>query len=159
MEFIQGTVKSIAQNRFRDRIMTQRTERVIEGHYYQRRKMNYVEKLVHNTRNNKAIYVFDDKFYKFPSYLRRSAITKAIGIVSSYMSQIENWKANDCKGAMPKLDTGNHLMPCFYKDNMFDYQDDETYIKVYRNNDWVWQEIRLNHSDLNYIENKAPLDS
>ena len=43
MEFIQGTVKSIAQNRFRDRIMTQRTERVIEGHYYQRRKMNYVE--------------------------------------------------------------------------------------------------------------------
>lgn len=44
------------------------------------RKMNYVEKLVHNTRNNKAIYVFDDKFYKFPSYLRRSAITKAIGI-------------------------------------------------------------------------------
>lgn len=122
------------------------------------RKMNYVEKLVHNTRNNKAIYDFDDKFYKFPSYLRRSAITKAIGIVSSYMSQIENWKANDCKGAMPKLDKGNHLMPCFYKDNMFDHQDDKTYIKVYRNNDWVWQEIRLNHSDLKYIENKVPLD-
>ena len=123
------------------------------------RKMNYVEKLVHNTRNNKAIYDFDDKFYKFPSYLRRSAITKAIGIVSSYMSQIEIWKANDCKGAMPKLDKGNHLMPCFYKDNMFDHQNDKTYIKVYRNNDWVWQEIRLDNSDLRYIENKAPLDS
>ena len=122
------------------------------------RKMNYIEKLVHNTRNNKAIYDFDDKFYKFPSYLRRSAITKAIGIVSGYMSQIENWKANNCKGAMPKLDKGNHLMPCFYKDNMFDHQNDKTYIKVYRNNDWVWQEIRLNNSDLRYIENKAPLD-
>ena len=122
------------------------------------RKMNYVEKLVHNTRNNKAIYDFDDKFYKFPSYLRRSAITKAIGIVSSYMSQIEIWKANDCKGAMPKLDKGNHLTPCFYKDNMFDHQNDKVYIKVYRNNDWVWQEIRLNNSDLKYIENKAPLD-
>lgn len=122
------------------------------------RKMNYVEKLVHNTRNNKAIYDFDDKFYKFPSYLRRSAITKAIGIVSSYMSQIEIWKANNCKGAMPKLDKGNHLMPCFYKDNMFNHQNDKTYIKVYRNNDWVWQEIRLNNSDLKYIENKAPLD-
>ena len=122
------------------------------------RKMNYVEKLVHNTRNNKAIYDFDDKFYKFPSYLRRSAITKAIGIVSSYMSQIENWKASNCKGAMPKLDKGNHLMPCFYKDNMFDHQNDKTYIKVYKNNDWVWQEIRLNNSDLKYIENKAPLD-
>ena len=122
------------------------------------RKMNYVEKLVHNTRNNKAIYDFDDKFYKFPTYLRRSAITKAIGIVSSYMSQIEIWKANDCKGAMPKLDKGNHLTPCFYKDNMFDHQNDKVYIKVYRNNDWVWQEIRLNNSDLKYIENKAPLD-
>ena len=122
------------------------------------RKMNYIEKLVHNTRNNKAIYDFDDKFYKFPSYLRRSAITKAIGIVSSYMSQIENWKASNCKGAMPKLDKGNHLMPCFYKDNMFDHQNDKTYIKVYRNNDWVWQEIRLNNSDLRYIENKTPLD-
>lgn len=122
------------------------------------RKMNYIEKLVHNTRNNKAIYDFDDKFYKFPSYLRRSAITKAIGIVSSYMSQIENWKANNCKGAMPKLDKGNHLMPCFYKDNMFDHQNDKTYIKVYRNNDWVWQEIRLSNSDLKYIENKASLD-
>ena len=42
---------------------------------------------------------------------------------------------------------------------MFDHQNDKTYIKVYRNNDWIWQEIRLNHSDLNYIENKAPLDS
>ena len=122
------------------------------------RKMNYVEKLVHNTRNNKAIYDFDDKFYKFPTYLRRSAITKAIGIVSSYMSKIENWEANDCKGAMPKLVKGNHLMPCFYKDNMFDHQNDKTYIKVYRNNDWVWQEIRLNNSDLRYIENKTPLD-
>ena len=55
--------------------------------------MNYVEKLVHHTKGNKAVYDFDNKFYKFPSYLRRSAITKAIGIFSSYMSQIENWKA------------------------------------------------------------------
>ena len=122
------------------------------------KKMNYVEKLVHHTKGNKAVYDFDNKFYKFPSYLRRSAITKAIGIVSSYMSQIENWKASNCKGAMPKLDKGNHLMPCFYKDNMFDHQNDKTYIKVYRNNDWVWQEIRLSNSDLKYIENKAPLD-
>ena len=120
--------------------------------------MNFVEKLVHHTRNNKAVYDFDNKFYKFPSYLRRSAITKAVGIVSSYMSQMEKWKANNCNGAMPKLDKGNHLMPCFYKKNMFNCTNGEAYIKVYRNNDWVWQEIRLNHSDLKYIENKASLD-
>ena len=121
-------------------------------------KMNFVEKLVHHTRNNKAVYDFDNKFYKFPSYLRRSAITKAVGIVSSYMSQMEKWKAYDCNGAMPKLDKGNHLMPCFYKKNMFNCTNGEAYIKVYRNNDWVWQKIKLNHSDLKYIENKAPLD-
>ena len=121
-------------------------------------KMNFVEKLVHHTRNNKAVYDFDNKFYKFPSYLRRSAITKAVGIVSSYMSQMEKWKAYDCNGAMPKLDKGNHLMPCFYKKNMFNCTNSEAYIKVYRNNDWVWQKIKLNHSDLKYIENKAPLD-
>ena len=121
-------------------------------------KMNFVEKLVHHTRNNKAVYDFDNKFYKFPSYLRRSAITKAVGIVSSYMSQMEKWKANNCNGAMPKLDKGNHLMPCFYKKNMFNCTNSEAYIKVYRNNDWVWQKIKLNHSDLKYIENKAPLD-
>ena len=121
-------------------------------------KMNFVEKLVHHTRNNKAVYDFDNKFYKFPSYLRRSAITKAVGIVSSYMSQMEKWKANNCNGAMPKLDKGNHLMPCFYKKNMFNCTNGEAYIKVYRNNDWVWQKIKLNHSDLKYIENKAPLD-
>ena len=123
------------------------------------KKMNYVEKLVHSTKNRKAIYDFDEKFYKFPVYLRRSAITKAIGIFSSYMSQVNNWLANDCKGVMPKLDKGNHLMPCFYKGNMFNQVNNEAYIKVYRNNDWLWQKIRLNHSDLKYLENKAPLDS
>ncbi len=122
------------------------------------KKMNYVEKLVHGTSTRKAIYDFDEKFYKFPSYLRRSAITKAIGIFSSYMSQVDIWTSNGCKGTIPKLDKGNHLMPCFYKGNMFSHVNDEAYIKVYRNNDWVWQKIRLNHSDLKYLENKAPLD-
>ena len=32
---------------------------------------------------------------------------------------------------------------------------DEAYIKVFRNNDWVWQKIRLNHSDRKYLEKKA----
>ena len=32
---------------------------------------------------------------------------------------------------------------------------DEAYIKVYRNSDWVWQKIRLNHSDRKYLEKKA----
>ena len=27
---------------------------------------NYIEHLIHNTKGNKAIYDFDNKFYKFP---------------------------------------------------------------------------------------------
>lgn len=39
-------------------------------------KQQYVEKLVHSTKNNEAVYPsFDKMFYKFPSYLRRDAIT------------------------------------------------------------------------------------
>ena len=35
----------------------------------------------------------DVAFPKFPSYFRRSAIMTAIGIVSTYMSAIDNWVA------------------------------------------------------------------
>ena len=55
-------------------------------------KFNYAEHLVHSTKDNMAKYDFDSKFYKFPSYLRRSAITDALGIVSSYKSNLENYE-------------------------------------------------------------------
>ena len=80
----------------------------------------------------------------------------ALGIVSAYMSSIDNWLADDCKGAMPKIDKAYHQMPCFYRGNCFrNWAGDTAEIKVYRNNDWVWQKIRLNHSDRVYLERKA----
>ncbi len=54
-------------------------------------KQQYVEQMIHSTKNHVAAYDFDQKFYKFPSYLRRAAITEAIGKVSSYKSNLENW--------------------------------------------------------------------
>lgn len=121
-------------------------------------RINFVERLVHGTRFNQAIYDFDEKFYKLPSYLRRAAITKAIGVYSSYDSQLENWNQNGCIGSQPKLDAGHHLTPSLYKGNMFKVKDGVCLIKVYRNHDWVWQKIRLNQSDLKYLEKKAPLE-
>ena len=122
-------------------------------------RMAHVEKLIHETANNKPLYDFNTHFPKFPSYFRRSAIMTAIGIVSSYMSAIDNWVAGECKGAMPKMDTAVHQMPCFYHGNCFRNMTDGTAeIKVFRNNDWVWQTIRLNHSDLKYLKKKAPVD-
>ena len=51
----------------------------------------YMEILVHSTAGCPARYPkFDRLFYKFPSYLRRSAITTVIGKVSSYLSMVKN---------------------------------------------------------------------
>ena len=54
-------------------------------------KLLYMEQLCHQTKKNSNVKyeAFDQKFYKFPSYLRRAAITEAIGKVSSYKSNLE----------------------------------------------------------------------
>ena len=119
-------------------------------------RKQYIEHLVHSTKNRKAVYNFDRKFYKFPCYLMRAAIAEALGNVQAYMSNIDSWVKNGYRGAKPKLDRGGHVLPCLYRGNMYrEGFGDEAYIKVYRNNDWVWQKIRLDHSDRKYLEKKA----
>ena len=44
----------------------------VEG---EKKRFNYAEHLVHNTKKNRAVYDFDSLFPKMPSYLRRSAVT------------------------------------------------------------------------------------
>lgn len=119
-------------------------------------RKQYIEHLVHSTKNRKAVYNFDRKFYKFPCYLMRAAIAEALGNVQAYMSNIDSWVKNECRGAKPKLDRGGHVLPCLYRGNMYrEGFGDEAYIKVFRNSDWVWQKIRLSHSDRKYLEKKA----
>ena len=56
-------------------------------------RLKYVETLTHSTKDNpNPKYDFDSRFYKLPSYLRRSAINEAIGKVCSYKSNLANWK-------------------------------------------------------------------
>lgn len=114
--------------------------------------MTYIESLVHTTRFNKAKYLrFDKEFYKFPSYLRRAAITTAIGKVSSYLSLVENWKADGCKGKKPHMNYNQDMMLCFYRDNMFKEKDGSFMIKVYHKRDWIWMPVTLRQTDLDYI--------
>lgn len=55
--------------------------------------VNLTEKLTHATKDNPLpSYTFDKLFPKFPSYLRRSAISDAIGIVSSHRSNLKNYE-------------------------------------------------------------------
>jgi len=141
-------------------------------------RMREVERLTHRTRNNPMPrYCFDDAhlsrralslpelskagsdtavFYKFPSYLRRSAIHAALGMVSSWKSRISTWEEEDPKsrGRRPSLPKATAaVMPALYHGNC--YERTGTYtakIKVFVNNTWDWLDIGLRRSDINYIE-------
>ena len=85
---------------------------------YSNQRMMYVENLVHSTAKNHARYDFDEKFPKFPSYLRRAVLNLALGIVSSYRSNLANWE-KDPKGQVPQLSLTHYAYPAYYKKNLF----------------------------------------
>lgn len=129
-------------------------------------RVNLTEKLTHSTKDNPCPpYNFDDLFYKFPSYLRRSAISDAVGTVSSYYSNLENYNlerynsisnGKKFKKQAPKLSLKNFKCPALYKGNMFNMIDKtHAQIKIYKNNDWVWLNVVLRNQDIKYIENNC----
>ena len=117
-------------------------------------KQQYAERMIHSTKNRVAVYDFDQKFYKFPSYLRRAAITEAIGKVSSYKSNLENWANEDpaTRGRKPSFPKAGLIYPCLYRENMYQQTGEYTArIKVYVRNTWDWIDIQLRKSDVDYI--------
>ena len=121
---------------------------------YVNQKYNLIEKWIHNTRTNQALFDFDEQFPKFPTYLRRSAIAKALGIVSSYRSNLENWE-KEGKGQSPKLSLTHFTYPAYYKGNLFRNFDpihQTIELKVFKNGDWVYEVYKLKTSDCNYYQ-------
>ena len=129
----------------------------IEGNLKQQQ---YVERLCHKTADNPEVKYtsFDKRFYKFPSYLRRGAISEAIGKVSSYKSNLSNWQNSDEKtrGRKPSYPKTGYVYPCLYKTGM--YEETGTYeakIKVYIRNTWDWIYVQLRKSDVDYISRRC----
>ena len=120
-----------------------------------KRQCNFVEKLVHRTKGNTPKYGdFDTKFYKLPSYLRRDAVSKAVGKVSAYRKSLDKWNASDPKTRGKKLGfpKAGHSFPCLFRENM--YIEDGMYfakIKVFIRNTWDWITVPLRKSDADYI--------
>lgn len=117
-------------------------------------KYNQIEKWVHSNQNNQARFDFDQQFPKLPSYLRRSAISKALGIVSSYHSNLANWEVNP-KGQAPKLQLVHYEYPAYYKGNLFKNFDpihQTIELKVFKNGDWVYEQYGLKQSDCTYYK-------
>ena len=117
-------------------------------------KCRKIEELTLQTKKNQnPKYDFNERFYKMPAYLRRSAINTATGCYSSYYSNLKNWEENHI-GNEPKLQLDRNVMPTLYKDNMYIRTDDNTArIKIFHKNDWVWLDIELNNQDVKYIQN------
>lgn len=111
-----------------------------------------VEALSHKTKDNpNPKYDFDSLFYKFPSDLRRAAISDAYGIVQSYRAKLDDYKLSKSKNRPPKLQYKHNKMPTFYS-SLFKWIDKyKCKIKVFKNNDWVWLNLNLRPSDVRYI--------
>ncbi len=115
-------------------------------------RQRYIETLTHKTKKNpEAKYDFDTEFYKFPTYLRRAAITAAIGLVSSYKSNLATYEAKP-KGKKPSIPKARHVYPVMYRDASFDRTDTYTArLKVFIRNTWDWLDIELKKGDVDYI--------
>ena len=130
---------------------------------YSNQRMVYTEKLIHSTANNQAQYNFDEEFPKFPSYLRRAVINRALGIVSSYRSNLSNWEEQKAKleengekvSQRPRLGTRHFDCPAYYKNNLFrnfDPVHQTIELKVFKHNDWVYEVYQLKTSDCRYYQ-------
>ena len=121
---------------------------------YTNQKYNLIEQWIHSTKTNQARFDFDEQFPKLPTYLRRSAIAKALGIVSSYRSNLANWEETR-KGRDPQLSLTHYTYPAYYKRNLFrnfDPSRQTIELKVFKNKDWVYEVYGLKSSDCTYYQ-------
>ena len=115
-------------------------------------RQRFVETLVHQTKDNpNPKYDFDLLFYKMPSYLRRGAISEAVGKVSSYRSNLANWEEKP-DGRAPSYPKAGYVYPTMYRTGMYNQIDDyRAQLKVYVRNTWDWITVDLCKSDMDYI--------
>lgn len=115
-------------------------------------RLTYIESLVHATKDNPSPECdFDLRFFKMPSYMRRGAINEAIGKVSSYKSNMANWRGNPA-GKEPSYPRAGYVFPSMYRTVMYSQTDDyAAQIKVYVRNTWDWITVDLRKTDMDYI--------
>ena len=116
-------------------------------------RLRVMECLVHHTKNRLFVEYedFDLQFYKLPSYIRRAAISEAIGAVESYRSRQKVWNENPV-GKAPGLPQAGFTYPVLYEGNMFEQTGEySARIKVWIRNTWDWMDVTFRKSDADYI--------
>lgn len=121
-------------------------------------RLRLIEKLSLETKKNLVTkYHFNEKFYKMPAYLRRSAINAATGAYSSYYSNLQNWNENPV-GKKPILQLDRNVMPTLYHRDLYVRTGYNTAkIKIFHKNDWIWLNVELKTQDVKYIQNHCKL--
>ena len=118
-------------------------------------RKTYADSLIHTTKSNIAVYPeFDIRFHKMPSYLRFAVVNAALGYLSSYHSNLDNWEFANTDSKAPTLQIHLNKLPTFYKGNMYcdDCEGDAVRLKLFVNNDWNWVEVSLKHTDVVSIQ-------
>lgn len=120
--------------------------------------LTLIESFIHNTKQNTAKYQdFDQSFYKFPSYYRRSAINAAIGQVSSYLTRKAQYDAKRKETISngkrfqenaPTLNFDTNYYPSMYNKQMFLMDGNEIWLKLWIRNTWDWVKISAPTRDI-----------
>ena len=124
---------------------------------HENERAHRLEALIHATKNNEhpKYEDFDKKFPKFPSYIRRAAEKKAIGIYKSWYNNHHNWEMGGKKGAEPRLQYKHDAALTFYNKNAYreDSEKGENYVqlKLWDGKNWVWTDIPVRRQDVKYI--------
>ncbi len=119
-------------------------------------QMREIDKHIHANKNHQdPEYDFDTAFPNMPVYFRRAVIVDAIGAYSSYLANHANWENNGRKGREPQSGTVRNVYPTFYRGNMYDANDNEdaAKLKLFNGRTWDWYEVRLKHTDMQYLRN------
>jgi transposase, IS605 OrfB family, central region len=134
------------------RVCMEHWEEIAQIKTLQARQM-CVERLIHHTTNRPTVVYedFDKQFYKLPSYIRRSAISEAVGKVESYQGNLRRWE-KEKNGKAPGKPEAGYTYPVLYRKNMYERTGEYTArIKVWIRNTWDWMDIRFRKSDADYI--------
>lgn len=115
------------------------------------------DNLIHTTKTNKAKYPeFDARFSDMTSYMCRCIIADALGMVSSYFSNWQNWKVlpPDQRGDEPKIGLPSRYELTFYDQERDLGKMDEGIIglKLYENGCWVWKYFTVSPADARYLK-------
>lgn len=122
-------------------------------------RRNACEVLIHSTSKRQAKYPeFDKLFYKMPAYMRRAVVVDAYGCLSSYHSNVDEWKTKGSKGKEPMLRMDRNCFPTFYRKGAClgnERTEDTVQLKLLVNNDWVWVDFHLKPTDMKSVRKHA----